>query len=145
VFRGIDLVGAMSVATELHCIQRFPSASALMAFVGLVPREHSSSDQRYRGGITKTGNGHVRRTLIEAAWSHRLRPSVLRALKTTQRSNAPDRVPRCLAASLCAAGGMLALVGIRNPPRAARRALGHCCPLDAPPLRGDSTTPAAVS
>ena len=49
-----------------------------------------------------------------------------------------------IAASLCVAGGILALVGIRNPPRAAHRSLGHHCPLDAPPLRGVWTTPAGT-
>ncbi len=47
-----------------------------MAFVGLVPREYSSGGKEKRGGITKTGNGHVRRLLVEAAWSYRHRPAL---------------------------------------------------------------------
>ena len=53
-------------------LTRFDSPRELMSFLGLVPSEHSSGGRRRRGGITKTGNGHVRRVLVEAAWSYRL-------------------------------------------------------------------------
>ena len=43
-----------------------------MSYLGLVPSEHSSGEQTKRGAITKTGNGHVRRVLVEAAWAYRL-------------------------------------------------------------------------
>ena len=69
--RGVDLVVAMTVLAELGDVTRFDSPRQLMSFVGLVPSEHSSGARRRQGGITKTGNGHVRRVLVEAAWSYR--------------------------------------------------------------------------
>jgi transposase len=76
-FRGIETLTAMSLVAELHDFMRFDSARGLMAFLGLIPSEHSSGDKESRGQITKAGNGHVRRLLIEAAWHYRHRPSVL--------------------------------------------------------------------
>ncbi len=69
--RGVGLVTAMTVMAELGDISRFDSPCQLMAFLGLVPSEHSSGGRRRRGAITKTGNGHVRRLLVEAAWCYR--------------------------------------------------------------------------
>ena len=65
------LITAMTVVAELGDISRFDSPRQLMAYLGLVPSESSSGPNRRRGGITKTGNGHVRRILIEAAWCYR--------------------------------------------------------------------------
>jgi transposase len=70
--RGIDIITAMTVVAELGDISRFDSPRQLMAHIGLVPSEHSSGSRRQRGGITKTGNGHARRVLIEASWCYRL-------------------------------------------------------------------------
>jgi len=69
--RGVSLITAMTVGAELGDITRFDSPRELMAFLGLVPGEHSSGQRQQRGGITKTGNGHVRRVLVEAAWCYR--------------------------------------------------------------------------
>jgi transposase len=69
--RGCRLITAMTVVAELGDISRFDSPRQLMAYLGLVPSESSSGPNKRRGGITKTGNGHVRRVLIEAAWSYR--------------------------------------------------------------------------
>jgi transposase len=69
--RGVELLTAMTVAAELGDISRFTSAPQIMAHLGLVPSEHSSGNRQQRGGITKTGNGHVRRVLIEASWCYR--------------------------------------------------------------------------
>jgi transposase len=69
--RGVKLVTAMSVTAELGDISRFDSPRQLMAYLGLVPSEESSGGKQIRGGITKTGNGRVRRLLIEAAWCYR--------------------------------------------------------------------------
>lgn len=69
--RGVKLITAMTVVAELGDISRFESARQLMAYLGLVPSEHSSGQKRKRGGITKSGNGHVRRVLVEAAWCYR--------------------------------------------------------------------------
>jgi len=70
--RGVDLIAAMTIIAELGDITRFESPRQLMAHLGLVPSEHSSGQRQKRGGITKTGNGHVRRVLVEASWSYRL-------------------------------------------------------------------------
>ncbi|MFH1570268.1 MAG: IS110 family transposase [Gemmatimonadota bacterium] len=70
--RGVGLVVAMTVVAELGDMTRFDSPVQLMAYVGEVPSEHSSGRTRRQGAITKTGNGHVRRLLTEAAWCYRL-------------------------------------------------------------------------
>ena len=67
-FRGIDTVTAMMVLAELGDVSRFGNVGELAAYVGLVPSEHSSGPKTRRGGITKTGNGYVRRAMVEAAW-----------------------------------------------------------------------------
>jgi transposase len=84
-FRGIDDLTALTIAAELGDPRRFPSAPRAMAFVGLVPSEHSSGTKRARGAITKTGNAHLRRVLVEAAWHYRHRPFVGKALRRRQR------------------------------------------------------------
>lgn len=69
--RGIKLVAAMTIMAELGDITRFESPSQLMKFLGLVPSERSSGSKTRRGGITRAGNGHVRRVLIESGWCYR--------------------------------------------------------------------------
>ena len=69
--RGVSLITAATIVAELGDLRRFPSAPQLMAYLGVVPSEHSSGANKSRGGITKTGNGHVRRVLVEAAWTYR--------------------------------------------------------------------------
>jgi len=69
--RGVDRITAMTVLAELGDLTRFDSPRQLMSFLGLVPSEHSSGSRRRQGAITKTGNGHVRRVMVEASWSYR--------------------------------------------------------------------------
>jgi len=69
--RGVKLITAMTLMAELGDITRFDSPRQLMKFLGLVPSEYSSGDSRRQGGITKTGNGHARRVLVESAWCYR--------------------------------------------------------------------------
>ena len=64
--RGIDALSALGLVAEIGDFSRFKSAEQFMAFVGLVPSEHSSAQQRRQGSITKVGNSHVRRLLVEA-------------------------------------------------------------------------------
>jgi transposase len=90
-FRGIDTLTAMLVLAELHDFRRFPSPRALMAYLGLVPSEDSSGDRHRRGRITKTGNGLVRRMLIEASWHYQHRPGVGRGL-AARRKGQPAHV-----------------------------------------------------
>jgi transposase len=70
--RGINLIAAMTIIAELGDLSRFESPGQLMSHLGVVPSEHSSGERQKRGGITKTGNSHVRRVLVEAAWCYRL-------------------------------------------------------------------------
>jgi transposase len=69
--RGVNLLTATTVVAEIGDLKRFVNAPQLMAYLGLVPSEHSSGASTRRGGITKTGNSHVRRVLVEAAWTYR--------------------------------------------------------------------------
>lgn len=69
-FHGIQLVTAVSIAAEIGDFQRFPTARQFMAFVGLIPSEDTTGERRRQGAITKTGNRHVRRLLVEAAWHY---------------------------------------------------------------------------
>jgi len=70
--RGVSLIVATTTIAELGDVTRFASSVELMSYLGLVPSEHSSGEKAKRGSITKTGNGHVRRVLVEAAWAYRL-------------------------------------------------------------------------
>ena len=68
--RGIRLVTAMGVVAELGDLSRFDKPTQLMAYLGVVPSEDSSGQSQKRGGITKAGNSHVRKLLVESAWSY---------------------------------------------------------------------------
>jgi len=83
--RGVRLVTAMTLAAELGDLSRFARAGDLMSFVGLVASEHSSGQSRRQGGITKSGNRHVRRVLVESAWSYRHKPCWSAALRARAR------------------------------------------------------------
>ena len=72
--------------------RRFPTAPRVMAFVGLVPTEYSSGLTRAQGAITKTGNAHLRRVLIEAAWHYRHHPSVGNRRRGRQRGAPPAAI-----------------------------------------------------
>ena len=76
--RGVRLVAAATLVAELGDITRFTNPRQLMAYLGLVPSEHSSGRTRRQGGITKAGNGAARRMLIEAAWSYRFPARIAR-------------------------------------------------------------------
>lgn len=69
--RGFRVVNAAVVVSELGDFHRFPSARAMMTYIGLVPREHSSGERVWRGGITKAGNVRARTAIVEAAWTYR--------------------------------------------------------------------------
>jgi transposase len=90
-FKGIDTVTAVCLVAELHDFRRFRSARELMSYVGLVPSESSSGERERRGGITRAGNRHVRRLLVEAAWHHRHRPMISAPLQR-RREGQPARV-----------------------------------------------------
>src|SRR5712692_6802770 len=83
--RGVDTLTALALVSEIGDFDRFKTAEQFMAFVGLVPSEHSSGQQRRQGSITKDGNAHVRRLLVESAWHARRRPKVGYELARRQR------------------------------------------------------------
>src|SRR5260370_29547937 len=83
--RGIGQISAVTIGAELGNIYRFESARQLMGYSGAVPSEDSSGKRKQRGSITKTGNAHLRRIAVEAAWSYRLRPGVGPALRKRQQ------------------------------------------------------------
>jgi transposase len=96
--RGVDTLTALALAVEIGDFGRFRTAQELMAFVGLVPCEHSSGEKRRQGSITKVGNGHVRRLLVESAWHARRRPTVGYELARRQRgqdAHVIERAWRC--------------------------------------------------
>lgn len=82
--RGVATITATSLAAEIGSFGRFPTPRKFMAYLGLVPSESSSGVSRKQGDITKTGNVHARKLLIEAAWSYRLQPAVRDKLKKRQ-------------------------------------------------------------
>jgi len=79
-FRGLDTLSAMVLLAEVVDFARFRRPRELMAYLGLVPSEYSSGESHRRGALTKAGNSHARRVLVEAAWHYRHRPTVGRAL-----------------------------------------------------------------
>jgi len=78
--RGIDTLTAVGLCAEIADFERFARAEQLMSYVGLVPCENTTGQARRLGAITKTGSGHARRLLVEAAWHYRKRPAVGKTL-----------------------------------------------------------------
>lgn len=88
--RGIDLVGAVTLVAELGDLKRFEHPKRLMAFLGLVPSECSTGESRSLGSITKAGNSHARRILIEAAWCYRYPPRIAREMQVRQEGQSRE-------------------------------------------------------
>lgn len=84
--RGVAQTTAATIVSELGSPSRFQSPRQLMGYSGLVAREHSSGNRVQRGGITKTGNSHLRRVLVEAAWAYQHRPNVTGFLLRRQKN-----------------------------------------------------------
>lgn len=89
-FQGIDTLTAITLLVELHDFRRFRGPRQLMAYLGLVPSESSSGELQRRGGLTKAGNRHARRVLIESAWHYRHRPGVPVALRRRRQGQPPE-------------------------------------------------------
>ncbi len=90
--RGVQQVTAATLVSELGTLRRFASPRQLMGYAGLVPREHSSGSGTHRGAITKTGNAHLRRVLVEAAWAYRHRANTASATLTARQADQPASV-----------------------------------------------------
>lgn len=91
-YRGIKTQAAMVLTTEIGDFRRFEHPRKVMAYVGLVPGEHSSGDDGGPGSITKAGNSRCRHVLVQAAWSYRHPPRVGRGLRQRQEGQPPDVV-----------------------------------------------------
>ena len=83
--RGVKLVTAASIVAEVGDIRRFRTPRQLMAYVGMVPSEHSSGSHTRRGAMTKSGNAHLRRAVIESGWHYRHKPVISDAMRKRQR------------------------------------------------------------
>lgn len=93
--RGVAQTTAATIVSELSSLSRFPSPKQLMSYAGLTPSEHSSGNRIQRGPITKSGNAHLRRVLVEAAWAYQHRPDVSGFLLRRQKKLAlSDEVKR---------------------------------------------------
>ena len=90
--RGVKNLTAMTLLCEIDDVRRFRSPRALMAYFGLVPSERSSGERERRGPITKAGNTHCRRVLVEAAWNNRHRSGADLVLKRRRQGQPPDVV-----------------------------------------------------
>jgi len=88
--RGVQVLTAMTLVAEVGDFSRFDDPRSLMHFFGLTPSEHTSSDKRVQGGITRCGNAHCRRVLTEAAWHYRLNPKVSAAIQKRQEGQSKE-------------------------------------------------------
>jgi len=84
--RGVKMVVAVTIVSELGDLTRFENAKQLMSFLGLTPSEYSTGERQKRGAITKTGNQHARRVLVEAGWSYRFPAKVSKEMQKRQES-----------------------------------------------------------
>ena len=94
-FRGVRMVTAVGVVSEIGDFERFPSAPKFMSFLGLTPAESSSGDSTRRYRITRAGNAHLRRLLVEAAWAYRFQPRMSQAI--SKRNEAVSTEVRSIA------------------------------------------------
>jgi transposase len=90
--RGIDTLSAVGLCAEIGDFERFARPEQLMSYVGLVPSESTTGAQRRLGSITKTGSGHARRLLVEAAWHYRKTPRLGKALIARHDGQPPEAV-----------------------------------------------------
>jgi transposase len=88
--RGIDTLSALGLCAEIGEWSRFDHPDQLSAYLGIVPSEHTTSQQRRQGSITKAGSTHARRLLIEASYHYRRHPGVSEPLERRQRDQPPE-------------------------------------------------------
>ncbi len=119
--RGVDTLTAVGLCAEIGDFERFARAEQMMSYVGLVPSENTTGQQRRLGAITKTGSGHARRLLVEAAWHYRARPSIGRALTDRQESQPGEAIAIAWSAQPAAAPHLDTPPGARQAPHDHRR------------------------
>jgi transposase len=88
--RGVAVLTATTLVSEMVSVTRFASAASFMSYCGLVPSEHSSGESRIQGKLTKTGNTHLRRILVESAHHYRYSPGVRRKLRERISGLSPE-------------------------------------------------------
>jgi transposase len=88
--KGVGLLTAATLIAEIGDITRFKTANQLMAYLGLIPGEHSSGDKRKQGRITKTGNAHLRYLLVENSWHYQHKPNISENLRKRQEEVSKD-------------------------------------------------------
>jgi transposase len=103
-YRGIDHLGGLLLTAEVFDWRRFTAAPSFMDYVGLVPSEYSSGSTTHRGRLTRAGNTHVRRQLVESAWAYQHGPSLGVTLRRRQEGLPPEVIARAWKAQvrLCA-------------------------------------------
>jgi transposase len=90
--RGVDTLTAVGLCAEIGDFERFARAEQLMSYIGIVPSESTTGDQRRLGHITRTGSAHARRLLVEAAWHYRKLPAIGKALADRQADQLPAAI-----------------------------------------------------
>ena len=86
--RGVRTVTALTIVAEVGDMRRYETAPQFMGSTGLVPSEHSTGEKERRGKITKAGNAHLRRVLVEAAWHYRHRANSGQSIKKRRKGQA---------------------------------------------------------
>ena len=90
--RGVDTLTAVGLCAEVGDFERFARAEQLMSYLGLVPSESTTGNNRRLGSITKTGSAHARRLLVEAALHYRKAPALRKTLADRQKDQPPEAV-----------------------------------------------------
>lgn len=144
--RGVGILTAMVLLTEVVDFSRFPSADKLMAYFGVVPSENSSGGTQRQGAITKTGNTHCRRVLIEAAHKYTRKPRISKDLQARQEGQSAEVVAHCMFAQHRLYKKYWSIAGRKAPQKAtvavARELAGfiwaimtgHCSPREPKPV-----------
>jgi transposase len=114
--KGVDTLSALTMAVEVGDFRRFAGAVEFMGYTGLVSREHSSGDSVRRFRITKVGNAHLRRVLVEAAWAYAHRDITGPTLTKRREAGAPEAIITARRAQERLCGKFRKLVG-RGKPR----------------------------
>jgi transposase len=114
--RGVEFVTAAGLCCEVVDFRRFAKAGHLMSYLGLTPSEESSGGRRRRGPITKSGNGHARRLLVEAAWHYRRPPRMSKALRDRSVGLSPQVCGIAWKAQKRLHGRLRRMIGRGKPP-----------------------------
>lgn len=124
--RGVQVLTAATIVSEVGTLRRFATPRQLMGYTGLVPREHSSGSGVHRGAITKTGNAHLRRVLVEAAWAYRHRANMASGmLRARQVGQPPSVIAIATKAQLRLCPRYRTLTGRGKPPLAVATVIGR--------------------